>query len=623
MKNRENLESIFSDYRNKKLFFFAGSGVSYDSNLPSAFKILQNTIDIFLPKNINLSDKELFYEIQPEVFYETILNLANDDLRVLNMWKSLSTQFNQYVKPNINHYFIVKYSYIANIPILTTNFDFMFESVAKRLNIPFRVYLPEEEPPNHIKNRLCICKLHGSIESKEEAYTPSSIFTTMSTITKLNQKWILFIVNLLKQKHITFVGYSGRDIDIFPFIKNNISINNKSYWINRFDLDRYSNKYATEIDSIKIDFFPKTIFKTLLKKTELSFEYREFCFNQNFQNSLLFKELKNDLEKKKIFSELKKKVLFFILLKSMGFYKKAYVYGIDIYSKDLSKLEKDLKIKFLKNFAQLNHEVSKYETYKKISFFVMKYSIKKLDINSSIETMCYIAEAYRMNIVNSLYFKFKKSKKEYLFMIAVFGLFTIVYFFNKVLKILFSKKLKYYVLFEILEHEIRFFSIIQNVFEKNKIVRKVLIFLWDYLKKESYKIGYTAGIANSLKFKQRLMKNSIDEYEDAENIYNLLTSSTGKDLNLKNIADKAFAKGEFKEAKKMFQVLIKQAYKNGNRLNEMKGILALAVINLKLNRTKLLDEKYLKRFDDLSLEIEGVFLKNYFSKVKEIIKKFN
>lgn len=56
-------------------FFFAGSGVSYESLLPSAGKVLLKTAELFFPSGTEFTDikrriiqDENNYSIQPEIF---------------------------------------------------------------------------------------------------------------------------------------------------------------------------------------------------------------------------------------------------------------------------------------------------------------------------------------------------------------------------------------------------------------------------------------------------------------------------------------------------------------------------------------------------------------------------
>lgn len=80
-------------------FFFAGSGISYESLLPSAGKVLLKTAELFFPSGTEFTDikeriihDENNYSIQPEIFYENLLYLTNS-LESLNLWNILSESY--------------------------------------------------------------------------------------------------------------------------------------------------------------------------------------------------------------------------------------------------------------------------------------------------------------------------------------------------------------------------------------------------------------------------------------------------------------------------------------------------------------------------------------------------
>jgi len=620
MKIKNNLFYLLDDYRSNNIFFFAGSGISYDSFLPSAYSILQATIETFLPNNLDLENKEKLLNIQPEVFYEILLKVSQNNLEVLDIWKVLYSQVNTTSKPNLNHFFIVQYSYLARTPIFTTNFDSMFEEMAKELDIPYVVYLPHDQPPEDCSKHLAICKLHGSIEDGKGNFTPHNIFTTMTTITKLNSKWILFLTNLLKEKSITFVGYSGRDIDIFPYIEKSVEKSKNMYWINRFDMDEYSKKYANKIKAIKLNFFPKTLFRCSLRKKNLVTKLNLTKQSEVNHNSLI-EDIQKLLHTKKILDEYEKEVLYLILLKSLGNYSESYTLSLNFYNHKLFNLSTEIQLIFLEHFTQLNHEVSKYNTYRKLAKELVRKAFFQKNINFYLMGRFFISESYRMNIPNDFYFPYKRSIKEYFFILFTLVSFFTTYMVAKILSFFFAKQLEDNTYFELIEHKIRFFALLQGSLGNptkgwNKYIMKFFNKIWSNIKTESYSYGYVSGIANSGKFKQRLEENiTNNDFEESNNIYNLLNSSTGKELNLRNKADKLFQQGKIEEAYGYYQSFLKQSQISGNRLNEIKGLMAIAFMNAKEKKKKLLSDIEKERFFFLSQEIEGFFWKKYFKKI--------
>ena len=193
----KNIEFVIDSLIAGELFFFAGSGISYASNLPSAYAVLEHTTNAFLP--VTITDKEkidICNTIQPEVFYESIIGMTHS-FECLSIWRSLyrTEQEKHCVQcvPNFSHLFIVKYSYKNSLPIITTNFDSMFEQACVLLNIKYRIVLPTESPSDLEANKLSICKVHGSIQDDIGNYSPHTLWTTMTQITKINTKWIKYI----------------------------------------------------------------------------------------------------------------------------------------------------------------------------------------------------------------------------------------------------------------------------------------------------------------------------------------------------------------------------------------------------------------------------------------------
>ena len=129
----QNLSAAVALLQGGKMFFFAGSGISYDSNLPSASDILRNTAHVLLPPMSDAQKEAITSRIQPENFYEIILGVTNEQ-ESLHLWSSLHSgtqrRFGSGAQPNLAHFFIVEHSAKYGWPIFTTNFDCMFESAA-------------------------------------------------------------------------------------------------------------------------------------------------------------------------------------------------------------------------------------------------------------------------------------------------------------------------------------------------------------------------------------------------------------------------------------------------------------------------------------------------------------
>ncbi|MCQ4345214.1 MAG: SIR2 family protein [Sulfolobaceae archaeon] len=212
------------------VFFFAGSGISKPSGVPMANVILEASARAFLPQHPLVS--EVISQIQPEKFYEKLLELTKGDKRRLALWRLLSLPF----QPNINHYFMVKYSYQNRVPLFTTNFDTLFEKAAARLGIKCNSIegIESFDKKKLDSESINLIKLHGTIGSDGEV---SQLYVMTTEISKFNPSMVEFIQEEMERRSLVIAGYSGRDLDLFPFIqeKSKISSSKEVFWINKFE----------------------------------------------------------------------------------------------------------------------------------------------------------------------------------------------------------------------------------------------------------------------------------------------------------------------------------------------------------------------------------------------------
>lgn len=304
------VESSYSSFasalRAQKVVFFAGAGISLASGLPSVADIMGRTGEHFLsnfwrhgndcPSNEYCQIEGLCHfswlrSMQPEQFYGLLLKVSNSDYRCLNIWGILSEEvrldhyseaFDFRPRPNLVHYLIAHYSHRAGHPIFTVNFDDMFERACDDLDIPFEVRLPDDPPPEswRLQGRVQICKLHGSAQDESGRFTPHALGTTLEDITRFNKPWVDFIRKVMTHTRMTFLGYSGRDIDYFPSIANAIVNENceRPFWFVSADPSRDESSRATlgnarQCNSVIIEGYPSA----LLSGTGSALHYRELA----------------------------------------------------------------------------------------------------------------------------------------------------------------------------------------------------------------------------------------------------------------------------------------------------------------------------------------------------------
>ena len=252
--------------------FLAGAGVSIESGIPSVPAILSRTAKLFLPETALKvgPTQEMLYgrkgrsRLQPELFYECILS-TYETTDCLALWSCLSRSFLDdncpSIQPNETHLSITQYSHKAHVPIITTNFDPMFEMAAEKLGIAYRVVLPGSKGEaelirdinevGQVSGSLVIYKVHGC------ASQISSLATTMTSITAINPWLAQVLAKLGKRLSLTLCGYSGSDIDIFPLLCRTWS-DKLVTWFNPFnDIEKHRLQIlkAREVHMLPSTFF--------------------------------------------------------------------------------------------------------------------------------------------------------------------------------------------------------------------------------------------------------------------------------------------------------------------------------------------------------------------------------
>lgn len=620
-------ELLLQRINSGEVFFFAGSGICYDSGLPSAISVLDRTSKVFLPKRISTKIREnIVKSIQPEVFYESLINITGKK-KCLHLWRVLCERDqkleNFSCKPNLVHRFIAKYSSINQVPIFTTNFDPMFELACEEEKIKYRVFLPKDNPPTKKSRSLVICKLHGSVQNIKSEFTPDSLGTTMTDITKVNIKWIDFINKIMQKKHISFVGYSGRDIDLFPYLVEIASTSKKAFWISQFSSD-YSDIASQYIGAIRINQWPKQFLLSkakdlIIKPTKDIFDLSKYKKSIGF----LLEKLQLQLETMKILNNFEKRFFYCDLITKISDYKKAHQLNSTLLKEQNFKYLKKIEALVLLSMSRLSHEVSHYIDSRKYAKRVLSISRINNDLDSKIQALCLISESFRMAIPKDYYF-FNNLAIIFFPLLIIVILHFLMSLINIYISMFINKKsfrdLSINAQHEVIEHVIRFVAIFQSIFGNpktgwNENVRKILRKIWLKIKEFCKTVGNASGIANAGRFLDRLIEGKFDESE-SNDIYFLITYSTGKELVKRNIAEKLLLNGNVFESKKIMNEYIYMAKDSGNKLNEIKGLLGIAYINYTTKHFPLLRKSEQNRLNHLSSLIQGKLW-------KALIKRFN
>ncbi|MBS1870140.1 MAG: hypothetical protein JSS99_10775 [Actinobacteria bacterium] len=193
--------------------FLVGSGASIPAPalLPSAAAIVGATASAFAPAPRDAADRlaiaretrRLGHWGLPEIYYETLMDVVGQDVvevwSVLDLWRRDARLARFGLGPSAVHRALALVAARSGMPLATTNFDLLLEEAARELGLS-----PD------------VIKLHGSVDE------PETIRTTLRTITVTDDAALGRLASRFRDPRATvcLIGYSGRDLDLFPHICN-------------------------------------------------------------------------------------------------------------------------------------------------------------------------------------------------------------------------------------------------------------------------------------------------------------------------------------------------------------------------------------------------------------------
>lgn len=605
------LDAAFDDGR---LVFLAGSGISLASGLPSADALLRRTLELVLPPAPPGGWNHLA-GLQPELVYEAIIRITGDR-RCLRLWGVLSTEAQHRhgftVRPNDIHRLLVAYSHRFALPLVTPNFDVMFERAADELGIPFDVYLPQDEPPKSFE-RLAICKIHGSVETKDGGFDTASIWTTASEIATYNAPWIEFLKQHARQRHWCFVGYSGRDIDLFPHLAGACGDTPPIIWIDCFSADAPATENSARAKALRVEGWPSNVFAKLGK-----FVPTEAAKPGDF--APLMDALATEFSREVSIDPGQRKLLQAILAGQAETPQAALDVLSGISADEFRAMPIPSQVEYHRLQAFCFHELSRYVQLGKCGLRLARYGLD--DASALIHGLIIHAESLRMRIPADSYFPEQGTA------VRLAQIITIGHFVAVALLIggylVFSgrslRSLQPTVRHAVIEHGIRFLAIVQRLAGKrarspDALIGRFLRRAWTFLHARSHDHGYAAGMANAWKFLYRIAPEL--GHGDAPRIYGMFSHKTGAELLRRNEADAAFERGDHMAALAGYRDYLGMALRNGNVLNAVKAMLGQFRVREAMGHPPLNDPAELAQFVELAGQVEGRLLQCHFRKIGE------
>lgn len=219
-------------YKSHNLVFFVGAGVSkyFASKMPNWKELLlglfsEAEIDVSHKKEVNKLINSQKYLTAAEAIKRYIKSDTNDkDLAVDRIISQILKQRIALSGKNPDlHLSILDFS----SPIITTNFDTIFESIISELKIQkyqFRTFTYEDEQdissiltPSY-KNDCYVYKLHGSIEKTQKLIFDDGDYFDFY----FHQKWpksLQLLRHLLSTKLVIFIGFSLSDPEVLLILR--------------------------------------------------------------------------------------------------------------------------------------------------------------------------------------------------------------------------------------------------------------------------------------------------------------------------------------------------------------------------------------------------------------------
>lgn len=618
----DDFEPLVAMATSAPMLFLCGSGISipFPAALPSAWDMINWTSSILKPEAATQeeegalkSEQEAIYEAPPEVFYQGLFDLVGPV--AVQPWTALSLHdrtpqaFPRSPGPTLGHLVVTYLSWRSHVPIVTTNFDTYFEAAARKLDIRPIVSLPfanaqwKEARPEG--TQVAIWKIHGSAES------PGSICTTLERISMSNWTLLERLKTLIAEHRTCLLGYSGRDIDCFPFIASFPSKDEERlFWVDSKFSSAEHRIYARPERFVGIKGTIDQFAEALLARLDLNsrVEERLRVAAQECISTLLYpaEDAKEDIKhvyQRETERIVTKEILPKLKLQDMDL--RPLLHGSSLAS--IHKFGSAVKYceRFLKSrsadpdprwtvkawiiLASCYHNLSKYKESEKAARQALKIAMANNLISEAIYALSATDEGMRMQLDLDVCVDARpiigKVKTLGVFAKSFLDIFRLEKWALKA--DISSARVKA----EILEHRIRLYAIPQGILIRlgaRRFADWLLSGRWKRIREKAYDVGYAAGIGNALKF--LLRASPLDEDlpgklsgASADQVFDLIKHKPGSALILRDHGVALVRQHNTAEAALCFEKAQRLAHEEGNSSLELKALLGLCECGRKVD----------------------------------------
>jgi hypothetical protein len=198
------------------LAFFVGSGVSTFSGIPGASEVVRLTAGALLahgstpvhdPRGEDVA--ALFAACYPEAFFQVLTELIAEEARVpITMLADIGAL------PNAAHALFAWLLVDRRATVVTTNWDTLIEGSLEE-DVACVWQSDGVGAFEHYRARApCLIKLHGSL------HDPASVSATLRATAGIVPEGLRDVMHTaLDDKVCIFIGYSGRDLDLGPLLR--------------------------------------------------------------------------------------------------------------------------------------------------------------------------------------------------------------------------------------------------------------------------------------------------------------------------------------------------------------------------------------------------------------------
>jgi len=564
-------------------------------------------------------EQEAIYDAPPEVFYQGLYDLVGPV--AVQPWTALSLHdrvpqaFPSPPGPTLGHLVVTYLSWRSHVPIVTTNFDTYFEAAARTLGVTPLVSLPQvntqwkEADPDGAE--VAIWKIHGSADPD----STESICATLDRISMSNWPLLERLKFLVARHRTCLLGYSGRDIDCFPFIASFPSQGGERlFWVDSKFSPNEHRIFARPERFVgvkgRIDEFAEAI----LTRLDLNSRVGERLKASVQERTNIVPHRTGDIKQvyqreterivtQEILSELRRQdmdlrpLLHASSLASIHKFEPAAKYCEQFLKLLNGKSDSLWAAKAWIILASCYHNLSKYKRSEEAARQALKIAISNNLTSEAIYALSATDEAMRMQLDLDVYVNARPiiGKVKTLLVAAESSLdsFRLERWALKLKEEGPSAR----VTAEILEHRIRLYAIPQEIFIRLgawRFADWLLSRQWERIREKAYDVGYAAGIANAIKFLLRVKPLGPDGESpgvlsgaSADQVFDLIKHKTGSALILRNRGAALARKGDTVEAARCFEKAQQLAHEEGNSSLELKALLGLSSCGLKVDVDQL------------------------------------